>query len=107
MVYWTYNYVELCIIEQLSLIVVCVIFVLEDDGRYCLTEKFIYDEVAYITCLKSAKEIYGEPLRRMDILSVEEYDLVFETLLKVADKCSQVVKEVSQFSYSLLNYLLL
>jgi len=57
--------------------------------------------MAYITCLKSAKELYGEPLRRMDILSAEEYDLIFDKLLKVADKCSQVVKEVSQFSYSI------
>lgn len=70
-------------------------FFLENDGRYCLTEKFIYDEIAYITCLKSAKELYGEPLRRMDILSIEEYDLIFEKLLKIAEKCSEIVKEVS------------
>jgi len=59
--------------------------------------------VAYITCLKSAKELYGEPLRRMDILSIEEYDLIFEKLLKIADKCSQVIKEVSPLS--LISYL--
>lgn len=35
----------------------------------------------------------------MDILSVEEYDLIFDKLLKIAEKCSEVVKEVSQFSY--------
>lgn len=69
-------------------------FILENDGRYCITEKFIYDETSYITCLKSAKELYGEPLRRMNILSVDEYDLVFEKLLKVADECCRVVSEV-------------
>lgn len=57
--------------------------------------------MAYVTCLKSAKELYGEPLRRMDILSIEEYDLIFDKLLKIADVCSQVIKEVSQFSFSI------
>lgn len=52
--------------------------------------------MAYVTCLKSAKELYGEPLRRMDIFSIEEYDLIFEKLLKVADVCSQVIEEVSK-----------
>lgn len=74
-----------------------IIFVLENDGRYCHTEKFIYDEMVYVTCLRSAKELYGEPLRRMDILSIEEYDLMFEKLLKIADKCYLVIKEVSYF----------
>lgn len=71
-------------------------YVTEDDKRYCLTEKFIYDEMAYVTCLKSAKEFYGEPLRRMQILSIEEYDLVFEKLLEVADVCYEVIKNVSK-----------
>jgi hypothetical protein len=31
----------------------------------------------------------------MDILSIEEYDLIFEKLLKIAEKCSEIVKEVS------------
>lgn len=51
--------------------------------------------MAYITCLKSGKELYGEPLRRMDIFSTEEYDLIFEKLLNVADVCFQVINEVS------------
>jgi len=37
----------------------------------------------------------------MDILSVEEYDLIFEQLMKIAEKCSEVVKEVSQFLCSI------
>lgn len=73
--------------------------VLENDGRYCLTEKFIYDEMAYMTCMKSAKELYGEPLRRMEILSGEEYDLLFEKLLKVADECHKIITEVSKSIY--------
>lgn len=51
--------------------------------------------MSYVTSLKSVKELYGEPLRRMDILSIEEYNLLFEKLLKVADECYQVIKEVS------------
>lgn len=74
-------------------------FVSENDRRYCLTEKFTYDEKAYVTCLKSAKELYGEPLRRMEILSTEEYNLIFEKLLKVADECHQVIIEVSVYCY--------
>lgn len=73
--------------------------VLEDDGRYCLIEKFIYDEMAYVTCLKSAKELYGEPLRRMEVLSGAEYDLIFEKLLKVAHECHQIITEVSVSIY--------
>jgi len=69
-------------------------FILENDGRYCLTEKFIYDEMLYVTCLKSAKELYGEPLRRMDILSIEEYDLVFDKLIIVAEECCRIINEV-------------
>lgn len=69
-------------------------FISENDRRCCLTEKFIYDEKAYVTCLKSAKELYGEPLRRMEIFSTEEYNLVFEKLLKVADECHQIITEV-------------
>jgi len=52
--------------------------------------------MAYVTCLRSAKELYGEPLRRMDILSIEEYDLIFEKLLKVADECYRIINEVSE-----------
>lgn len=51
--------------------------------------------MVYITRLKSAKEFYGEPLRRIEILSIEEYGLIFEKLLKVADVCYDVIKEVS------------
>jgi len=73
---------------------VFLMFILENDGRYCLTEKFIYDEMLYVTCLKSAKELYGEPLRRMDILSIEEYDLIFDKLIKVAEECYRIINEV-------------
>lgn len=75
-----------------------IMLISENDGRYCVSEKFVHDETAYITCLKSAKEFYGEPLRRMDILSLEEYDLLFEHLLKVADECYQINLKVSRFS---------
>lgn len=72
------------------------IFISENDKRYCLTEKFIHEESTYVTCLKSAKELYGDPLGKMDIFSVEEYDLVFEKLSNVANECFKVVNEVSK-----------
>lgn len=71
----------------------------ENDRRYLLTEKFVHDELMYVTCLKSAKELYGEPLRRMEIFSVEEYDLMFDKLSKLADECYQLVKEVSKLYF--------
>lgn len=81
-------------------------FIIENDGRYCLTEKYVYDEMLYVTRLKSAKELYGEPLRRMDILSVEEYDLIFDKLLKVADECCRVINEVCIVFLSLYIYIM-
>lgn len=80
-------------------------FISESDRRYCLLEKFIYDEKAYVTCLNSAKELYGEPLRRMEIFSVEEYNLIFEKLLKVADECHKIIIEVSILSIILFNFI--
>lgn len=74
-----------------------IMFISENDRRYCLTEKFIYDENSYVTCLKSAKELYGEPLRRMEFFSSEECNLIFEKLLIVADECHKIITEVCIF----------
>lgn len=96
--YWVHNN-SLHNIGWIRFIVILIMLILENDGRYCLSEKFVHEEMAYVTCLKSAKELYGEPLRRMDILSLEEYDLVFEMLLKVADECYRTNLKVSKFSW--------
>ncbi|KAI5753651.1 hypothetical protein M8J77_002132 [Diaphorina citri] len=74
----------------------------DHDPCFKDTELFLYREVAYITNLQSATELYGIPLRRLDYISDLEYEILFVPLHHLAEMCSGVTQQVSVTPQALL-----
>jgi hypothetical protein len=69
-------------------------FFSESDVRFRLTEILLNEELEYSALLRSAAELYGDPLRKLCSLSVDEHLLLFGGLASLADisrqQCTQV-----------------
>ncbi|XP_075210364.1 uncharacterized protein LOC142317703 [Lycorma delicatula] len=66
----------------------------ETDRFYRETESFILDELEYVIALRSAGELFGSPLSRMQCFELEDHQYIFDSITDLANTCQDLAEQM-------------